>query len=58
MWTMSECVGLGKKWDMEMESFALLAVGKVLSWLSPQSLFNSREGFSNSGCGGDGGKVF
>lgn len=43
-----------RKWNY----FANLAVGKMINWPLPQSLLNGREGFGNSGCGGDGGMVF
>ena len=43
---------------MKVELFANLAVGRMRSWSFPQSLFNGREAFDNSGYGGGGGRVF
>lgn len=53
-----ECDGLGEVQETEVELFANLSVGKTINWSFPQRLLNGRTGFGNSGCGGDGGRVF
>lgn len=44
--------------ETEVELFANFSVGKMINWPFPQRLLNGRTGFGNSGCGGDGGRVF
>lgn len=51
-------VGEKKKQEVVVELFANRSVGKAINWPFPPSLLSGGEGFGNSGCGAEGGRVF
>lgn len=52
-------VELGKKGrDGSGIILLILQLAKMINWPFPLSLLNGREGFGNSVCGGEGGRVF